>query len=150
MLVQQAEANLTSNVAQSKTVHFEDELVGDMDKWEEAGKYILNREGNLHSKLVGFTDRKDKPQRWLIVESEEEGMPEPNRGVLVCDMDKGKGIYRSILDALEIKYEVKGKEGKTVDFILPYYFYADWSRGDKAIGTVRISNITLNKPAQAV
>ena len=78
-------------------------------------------------------------------------MPEPNRGVLVGEFGRGAGIYHNILDSLNVKYKYNESSGKlSYRLKLPLYFYADWGSEDRAIGGVRISNITLNKPAQAV
>ena len=93
----------------------------------------------------------DKPQRWFICETEDEQVPEPNCGVLVGEFGRGAGIYHGILDSLDIKYKYNKDNGKlTYRLKLPLYFYADWGSEERAIGGVRISNITLEKPAQAV
>ena len=155
-LVQQAKINQAETERKMEAevvgeVEFEDTIV-DKDKWEESAKYILNATGNFRSKLVRYIDpHTDKPQRWFVCETEDEQVPEPNRGVLVGEFGRGAGIYRSILDSLNVKYKYNEGSGKlSYRLKLPLYFYADWGSEDRAIGGVRISNITLNKPAQAV
>ena len=154
-LVKQAEANQAKAAAQAQEaqgeVEFEDTIV-DKGKWEESAKYVLNITGNFRSKLVRYIDpNTDKPQRWFVCETEDEQVPEPNRGILVGEFGRGAGIYHSILDSLNIKYKYDEGSGKlTYRLKLPLYFYADWGMESRAISGVRISNITLNKPAQAV
>ena len=154
-LVKQAEANQAQAVAQAQKaqdeVEFED-TIADKGKWAESAKYVLNATGNFRSKLVRYIDpNTDKPQRWFICETEDEQVPEPNCGVLVGEFGRGAGIYHGILDSLNIKYKYNKDNGKlTYHLKLPLYFYADWGSEERAIGGVRISNITLEKPAQAV
>ena len=154
-LVKQAEANqakakVQAEEAQSE-VEFEDTIT-DKGKWAESAKYVLNQTGNFRSKLIRYVvPSTDKPQRWFICETEDEQVPEPNRGVLVGEFGRGAGIYRGILDSLGVKYKYNEDSGKlTYRLQLPLYFYADWGSEERAIGGVRISNITLEKPAQAV
>ena len=154
-LVRQAEANQTEAVTQTweaaSEVEFEDIITG-KDKWAESARYVLKATGNFRSKLVRYVDpNTDKPQRWFICETEDEQVPEPNRGVLVGEFGRGAGIYRGILDSLSVKYKYDEGSGKlSYRLKLPLYFYADWGSEDRAIGGVRISNITLQKPVQAV
>ena len=154
-LVKQAEADRTKVVTQAQEtqdeVEFEDTIT-EKGKWAESAKYVLNATGNFRSKLVRYVDPStDKPQRWFVCETEDEQVGEPNRGVLVGEFGRGAGIYRGILDSLGVKYKYDEDSGKlTYRLKLPLYFYADWGVEEKAIGSVRISNITLNKPAQAV
>jgi len=154
-LVKQAEADRTKAVTQAQEtqgeVEFEDTIT-EKGKWAESAKYVLNATGNFRSKLVRYVDPStDKPQRWFVCETEDEQVPELNRGVLVGEFGRGAGIYRGILDSLGVKYKYNESSGKlTYRLKFPLYFYADWSVEEKAIGGVRISNITLNKPAQVV
>ena len=154
-LVQQAEANQTEAVTQTREaaseVEFEDIITG-KDKWAESARYVLKATGNFRSKLVRCVEpNTDKPQRWFVCETEDEQVPEPNRGVLVGEFGRGAGIYRGILDSLDVKYRYDEQTGKlSYRLKLPLYFYADWGSEDRAIGGVKISNITLQKPVQAV
>ena len=154
-LVKQAEADRTKAVTQAQEaqgeVEFEDTIT-EKGKWAESAKYILNKTGNFRSKLVRYVDPStDKPQRWFVCETEDEQVPEPNRGVLVGEFGRGAGIYRGILDSLGVKYKYDEGSGKlTYRLKFPLYFYADWGVEEKAIGGVRISNITLNRPGQGV
>ena len=156
-LVKQAEANQAKAVTQVQEaqgeVEFEfEDTITDKGKWAESAKYVLNATGNFRSKLIRYVDLSTgKPQRWFICETEDEQVPEPSRGVLVGEFGRGAGIYRGILDSLGVKYKYNEDNGKlTYRLKLPLYFYADWGVDEKAIGSVRISNITLEKPAQAV
>jgi len=154
-LVRQAEANQTEAVTQTREaaseVEFEDIITG-KDKWAESARYVLKATGNFRSKLVRCVEpNTDKPQRWFVCETEDEQVPEPNRGVLVGEFGRGAGIYRGILDSLGVKYRYDEQTGKlSCRLKLPLYFYADWGSEDRAIGGVKISNITLQKPVQAV
>lgn len=138
--------------AASSELAFEVDIT-DKEKFEESAKYVLNREGNFKSKIVRIIEpHTDKPQRWFVCETEDEGCPEPNRGVLVGEYGRGSGIFRGILEDLGIKYRWNKESGKlgVFKFALPYYFYADWGSDEHAIGGVKISQITLQKPQQAV
>ena len=154
-LVRQAEANQTEAVTQTREatseVEFEDIITG-KDKWAESARYVLKATGNFKSKVVRCVEpNTDKPQRWFVCETKDEQVPEPNRGVLVGEFGRGAGIYRGILDSLDVKYRYDEQTGKlSCRLKLPLYFYADWGSEDRAIGGVKISNITLQKPVQAV
>ena len=154
-LVKQAEANQAQAVAQAQEARSEfefEDTIADKGKWAESAQYVLNATGNFRSKLIRYIDPStDKPQRWFICETEDEQVPEPNCGVLVGEFGRGAGIYHGILDSLNIKYRYNKDNGKLIYRLkLPLYFYADWGSEGRAIGGVHISNITLNKPAQAV
>lgn len=132
-------------------VEFED-IISQPKKFAESAKYQLMAEGNFYSKIVRYVDPStEKPQRWFIVETEDEKLTEPNRGVLVGEFGAGSGIYRGILDDLGIKYTFDEATNKLKYRLhLPLYFWADWSSDDRAIGSVKISQITIEKPTQVL
>ena len=128
------------------------DYITDIAKFKEAGKYELHAEGNFRTKLVSsFVPDTEKPQRWFVMETDDERLKVPNRGVYVGEYGRGSGIYRGILDGLGVDYTFNERTGElSYRLNYPILCWADWSRDAKGIGGIRISGISQEKPEQAL
>ena len=128
------------------------DYITDIAKFKEAAKYELHAEGNFKTKLVSsFEPNTSKPQRWFVMETDDERLEMPNRGVCVGEYGRGSGIYRGILDGLGVAYAFNENTGKlSYRLNYPILCWADWSRDVKGIGGIRISGISQKKPEQAL
>ena len=145
------EAEVVTPVVEGEGELVED-FITDVARFKEAGRYEIHAEGNFRTKLVSsFEPNTEKPQRWFVMETADDRLKKPNRGVYVGEYGRGSGIYRGILDGLGVPYTFDESSGKlSYKLSYPILCWADWSRDAKGIGGVRISNIRQGKPEQAL
>ena len=129
-----------------------EDYITDVAKFKEAGRYELHAEGNFRTKVVtSFEPNTNKPQRWFVMETADDRLKKPNRGVYVGEYGRGSGIYRGILDGLGVAYTFDEGTGKlSYKLDCPILCWADWGKDAKGIGGVRISGISQEKPEQAL